>query len=114
MSGGRFCHMDSQLKSEIFGWSDKPRNVFEDREISELVWDVLDLVHEFDWYKSGDTGEEDYLKAKNEFKAKWFGNRADRCKKIVDAAIADCKDELYKTFAIQDATEVVCCKEQKE
>lgn len=42
MSGGRFNYLDSQLKHEIFGWTDKPSNVFEDREISELVWDILD------------------------------------------------------------------------
>jgi len=37
MSGGCFNYIDSQLKSEIFGWSDKPRNVFKDKEISQLV-----------------------------------------------------------------------------
>ena len=49
MSGGHFEYLDSRLKEEIFGWTDKPENVFEDREISELVFDVLDLIHEFDW-----------------------------------------------------------------
>lgn len=46
MSGGRFDYKDSSLKGEIYGWTDKPSNVFEDREISELVWDVLDLIHD--------------------------------------------------------------------
>lgn len=68
MSGGRFSYLNSSLKSEIFGWTDKPRNVFEDKEISELVWDILDLIHEFDCYASGDTGEESYLACKAEFK----------------------------------------------
>lgn len=94
MSGGRFCYVDSQLKHEIFGWSDKPRNIFEDREISELVWDVLDLIHEFDWYESGDTGEDDYLKAKKEFKEKWLANDTERQKRIIDEAIEDLKNDL--------------------
>lgn len=34
MSGGRFDYVDSRCKSEIFGWADKPTNVFEDKEIS--------------------------------------------------------------------------------
>ena len=72
MSGGRFDYKDSELKSEIYGWTDEPENVFEDMEISELVWDVLDLIHDFDWYASGDTCKETYLKAKAEFKKKWF------------------------------------------
>lgn len=108
MSGGRFCYVDSQLKSEIFGWADKPRNVFEDREISELVWDVLDLIHEYDWYESGDTGKDDYLKAKRKFKNKWFGDSSKRQKKIIDEAIADLKKELYETWDVSDNDR--CCK----
>lgn len=104
MSGGRFCYVDSQLKHEIFGWSDKPRNVFEDREISELVWDVLDLIHEFDWYESGDTGEDDYLKAKKEFKEKWLANDMKRQKRIIDEAIEDLKNDLYKTWLTKETT----------
>lgn len=68
MSGGRFNYMDNTLKNEIFGWTDRPTNVFEDREISELVWDVFDLIHSYDWYASGDTCKETYLKDKAEFK----------------------------------------------
>lgn len=102
MSGGRFDYVDSRLKDEIFGWTDVPGNVFEDREISELVWDVLDLIHDFDWYASGDTCKETYLKAKQEFKKKWFSNRGVRVRRIVDDALKRCKDELYETFALGD------------
>lgn len=101
MSGGRFEYLDSQLKSEIFGWDEKFSNVFEDREISELVFDVLDLIHAYDWYASGDTCEETYLKAKAAFKKKWLGgNRGVRIRQIVDDALKEAKDELYKTFAL--------------
>lgn len=102
MSGGRFDYIDSRLKYEIFNWSDRYSNVFEDREISELVWDVLDLIHDYDWYASGDTDEEDYLKAKSKFKKKWFSNRGVRVRSIVDTALADTKAELYKTFGIEE------------
>lgn len=102
MSGGRFEYTDSRLKSEIFGWADRPHNAFEDREISELVWDVLELIHDYDWYASGDTGKEDYLKAKAAFKKKWFSNRVVRIRRIVDDAIEECKKELYETFGFDD------------
>lgn len=105
MSGGRFEYTDSRLKNEIFGWSDAPHNVFEDREISELVWDVLELIHEYDWYASGDTGEESYLKAKEAFKKKWFGDRDVRIQRIIDEALKECKDELYKTFGFEESGE---------
>lgn len=98
MSGGRFDYMDSTLKNEIFGWTDRPTNVFEDREISELIWDVFDLIHSYDWYASGDTRKETYLKDKAEFKKKWFSNRGVRVRAIVDGALSDVRRELYETF----------------
>lgn len=100
MSGGRFDYLDSQLKNEIFGYGDKPTNVFEDREISELVWDVLDLIHHFDWYASGDTCKETYLKKKAEFKKKWLSNRGVRVRRIVDEALDNVRAELYETYSI--------------
>ena len=48
MSGGHFNYADGNLKSEMFGWVDKPYDVMEDAEISELVWDLLDLIHKYD------------------------------------------------------------------
>jgi hypothetical protein len=102
MSGGRFEYLDGRLKEEIFGWTDRPHNVFEDREISELVWDVLDLIHDYDWYASGDTCKETYLKAKAKFKKKWFSNRGVRVRRIVDEAIEQCKNELYDTFGLAE------------
>ena len=102
MSGGRFNYMDYQLKCEIFGYGDKPHNVFEDLEISELVWDVLDLIHDFDLYESGDTCKDTYLKSKREFKRKWLSNRGVRVHQIVDNAIRELKSELYETFNIRE------------
>lgn len=97
MSGGRFEYADMTAKNMIFGY-DRCTNVFEDREISELVWDVFDLIHDFDWYKSGDTDKSDYLKAKKAFKKKWFENRGVRARKIIDEALAELRRELYETY----------------
>lgn len=105
MSGGRFDYQDSRLKSEIFGWADTPTNVFEDREISELVWDVLDLIHDYDWYASGDTCKDTYLGKKTVFKRKWFSNRGVRVRRIVDTAISELKQELYDSFDLGEVSE---------
>lgn len=108
MSGGHFGYIDMNLKAEIFGWSDTPHNAFEDMEISKLVWDVLDLIHAYDWYKSGDTCKETYLKKKAEFKKKWFNNRGVRVRAIVDEALKQCKEEIYETFGFGAEKCVVC------
>ena len=101
MSGGRFDYADENAMIEIFGFcdSDNIPNVFEDREISELIYDVFNLIHDFDWYACGDTGKEDYLESKQRFKKKWFGTkRGLRIKRIIDDAIERTRAELYETF----------------
>lgn len=100
MSGGAFDYIDSQLKSQIFGWANKFNNALEDLELSELVWDILDLLHEYDWYTSGDTGEDTWLEGKKKFKDKWFGDRDERVKRTIDGAIEEARKELYKTYDI--------------
>lgn len=101
MSGGRFCHVDSSLKHEIFGMARQPWNVFEDREISELIWDVFDLIHDYDWYAPGDTDKDTYLERKNAFKNKWFKmSREVRIQRIIDESINDLRTELYEAFEI--------------
>lgn len=102
MSGGWFNYSDSRAKDEIFGWADKPSDVFEDREISELVWDMFKLIHDYDWYASGDTSEEDYLKAKAKFKKKWLDNKNVRVRRIIDESVEGLRQELYKTYGIKD------------
>ena len=96
MSGGRFNYYNDYLKSEMFGYGgDKTINVMEDAEISELVWDVLELISAFDYYESCDTDRETYIKAKNDFKNKWFKNsRKIRLEKIVDRKIEELKKDI--------------------
>ena len=107
MSGGYFDYQDGRLKSEIFGWCDDDsiRNVFEDREISELVLDILNLIHDFDWYKSGDTCKDTYLKKKADFKKKWLSNRGVRVRHTIDTAIQELRDELYETYNLEGDAE---------
>ena len=104
MSGGAFGYLDMRLKEEIFGWTDDfsyAKNAFEDMEISALVWDVLDLIHEYDWYVSGDNGENTYLKAKAASKKKWFDDKDKRLRmmlQMVNSSLDKCKAELQSTY----------------
>lgn len=102
MSGGRFDYADSRLKTEMFGWSDKPHNVLEDRELSELAWDLLNLIHKYDWYASGDTSKDTYLEAKAKFRKKWFSNRGVAVRRTIDTAINELREELYETYGISE------------
>ena len=101
MSGGYFDYRDSSLKYDIFGYGNTMTNVFEDYEISELIWDMFDLIHDFDWYKSGDTYKSDYITSKQKFKDKWLNNDEDRVKRIIDTTIEKTKQELYETYGVR-------------
>lgn len=121
MSGGRFNYTDSTLCSEMFdeyadydleGLKDlkdarkrvRRRNRFEDVEISELIFDVFCLIHSYDWYASGDTGEDTYRKDVEYFKRKWFGKTArQRAEKVAKDAIEEFSEDIKKIFGVTDA-----------
>ena len=102
MIGGMFYGSDTTLKNILFRWSDEPINVFEDEVISELVWDVFDLIQSLDYYKSRDTSKEAYLDDKAAFKKKWLGkSKGSVARKIVDESIEDLRQKLYETFGLK-------------
>lgn len=111
MSGGRFDYQDMRLRGEMFGYDydecgfvvkhRRVADVLEDRQISDLAYDLLGLIHDYDWYASGDTGEDEYLTAKAAFKKKWFGEQSERTKRTIDEAIDEFREELYKTFDVE-------------
>lgn len=47
-------------------------NPMHDRELSELMADVMCLLYGLEWFDSCDIGEEKYKECVNKFKAKWF------------------------------------------
>lgn len=115
MSGGRFNYTNDSLCDDVtgcypdYGLSDidvqhrsryaRKLNVLEDAQISELVYDVFCLLHSYDWYRSGDTGEETYLDDIAYFKKKWFKkpNISD-IKKEIDEEIEGARESLYKQY----------------
>lgn len=99
MSGGHFDYQDRQLKNDMFGYDHEYKNPLEDKEISNIVYDVLTLLHDFDWYKSGDTSEETYLESKENFKKKWLRNKKysqEVLAKIIYEETENLKNELLK------------------
>ena len=99
MGGGHFDYNDKQLKNDMYGYEHEYKNPLEDREISNIVYDVLTLLHVFDYYKSGDTGEENYLIAKDKFKKKWLRNKnysEQILQEIINEEIAEVKSSLEK------------------
>ena len=105
MSGGHWNYVNDSLMNEIFGYivdaseEAAARNPLEDRIISEIVYDIFDLLHEFDWYKSGDTGPDAYRNAVNRFKQKWLGKPSEQfVLDHVNRALELTRKELLETL----------------
>jgi hypothetical protein len=119
MSGGHWNYQNDYLANEIYYLSPnygdrgfkqsvdaRRMNPFEDKQISELIWDAFCLMHSYDWYRSGDTCEDNYREDVKYFKKKWLGKTdVELAKREIDASLLEIKQDLYKTFGIEDGTE---------
>ena len=89
MSGGYLDYICYELNDIV--------DRINDREIKDLIKDLADLLHDYEWWQSGDYGSETYYKKLDEFKAKWFGdNRNERLKDYLNTALDEVKAEINK------------------
>ena len=88
MSGGSLNYLASTMCDSLFGYKTdrdyemicnnanaiiaRSLNPMHDRELSELMADVMCLLHSLERYDSCDIGEEKYKECVNKFKAKWL------------------------------------------
>lgn len=89
MSGGSMEYLSSRIEEYA--------EMFEDKEIVELVKDVAQLWHDCEWYHSGDTCKGEYLEAVENFKNKWFeGSREELLKTFIDNKLEEVKEDCYR------------------
>lgn len=128
MSGGRWNYGQCNLGYDMFpgcdvcyGLGDDERskysnytisikearrlNPMRDKQISELVFDVLCLIYSCDWYLSGDTRSSTYREDVNFFKEKWLGKPEKTTKEEIDKSVEELRDELYVTFGLKGEDE---------
>lgn len=115
MSGGVWNYTNDTLAGDIFGWGldvdyglnreehkisamqARKADPLEDKELSELVFDVFYLLHSYDWYTSADTGEATYRADVKAFKDKWLKrSEAQRIKDEIEKTLAETRIDLYR------------------
>lgn len=115
MSGGTWNYANDTLAGDIFGWGiaidyglnreehkisamrARIADPLEDKELSELVFDVFCLLHSYDWYSSADTGEDTYRADVKAFKDKWLKRSGrQRIKDEIEKTLSDAKNTLYR------------------
>jgi len=88
MSGGSHDYMYNQIQSEYVGH-------MYDVELDYLMQDICELLHDVEWFDSGDYGEDTYRKCVDKFKKKWFNtSRNARLKLYIDESVNKLKQEL--------------------
>ena len=107
MSGGYWDYKNNSLMDEIFSGCPKDarharsRNPMKDPEISELVYDVFTLLHDADYYFSGDIDGDDYQNSIDEFKKKWFKPTGrERLRRNIDLEIEEARHRLYQMYDV--------------
>lgn len=89
MSGGSHDYICYKLSEECVGR-------MYDTEMNDLVKDLCEVLHDLEWWQSGDYSEDQYRETLVEFKAKWFkGDRQERLKGYIDEQIGIVRSQLY-------------------
>ena len=89
MSGGSYDYIYYKLQEECEGR-------MYDAEMNDLIYDLVKVLHDVEWWKSGDICEQTYRNTLAEFKHKWFcGNREERLKGYIDEQIGIVRSSLY-------------------
>ena len=89
MSGGSYSYIYSTLSMECKGR-------MYDAEMEDLIEDFCGVLHDLEWWQSGDSSEDHYRNTLMKFKAKWFkGDRKERLKGYIDEQIGIVRSQLY-------------------
>ena len=88
MSGGSMDYLCYKIENQL--------PYVDDLEIKDLMTDLAELMHDLEWWQSGDYGRDSYEETLSKFKAKWFkGDRQERLKGYIDEQIGIVRSQLY-------------------
>ena len=89
MSGGSYnyiyCKLDTECAGQMF-----------DCEMDDMIRDLCEVLHDLEWWQSGDSSEEEYRETLAKFKQKWFlTDRKERLMAYIDEQVGIIRRELY-------------------
>ena len=91
MSGGSFEYRYLIIEDCYVG------NMF-DKELDEMLKDLVKVLHDLEWWQSGDISEKKYRETVTKFKAKWFKRDKVNIERIIEKEFSNKKDELLSQF----------------
>ena len=94
MSGGAMNYIYYQVKEQA--------ECMGDRELIDLVNDVADLMHDREWFLSGDYGDDTWNESVRKFKEKWFkSSREERLKGMIETIFEEAKKECMQLIGVE-------------
>lgn len=100
MSGGSYSYIYNTLSMECEGR-------MYDAEMNDLIKDLCEVLHDLEWWQSGDVSESKYRNTLAKFKTKWFkGDRQERLKGYIDEQIGIVRSQLYSLIGDPQESEV--------
>ena len=67
-----------------------------DSELNEMMKDLVQVLHDLEWYVDCDISEEQYRETVTKFKSKWFKRRKCDIEALVNEEFEKKKQELLK------------------
>ena len=90
MSGGAYDYIYYKLE-------DACKGQMYDAEMDDLITDLCKVLHDLEWWQSGDYSSSDYYESLDEFKKKWFGGtRNERLKEYLNSELDEMKLKIEK------------------
>lgn len=91
MSGGSYNYMYCRINDEYVD------RMF-DLQLNSMMKDLVDVLHDLEWWQSCDSSEERYRDTVRKFKKKWFKQTKIDVQKQIESKFKQTKDELLKEF----------------
>ena len=89
MSGGSYNYGYSTVEYTYVG-------EMQDTELNEMMKDLVEVLHDLEWYVDCDISEEQYRETVTKFKSKWFKRRKCDIEELVNEVFENKKQELLK------------------
>ena len=94
MSGGSYNYICYTLSNSCEG-------EMHDIEMDDLIKDLCEVLHDLEWWQSGDISEDGYRKTLKKFKDKWFNeSREVRLKRYIDEQVGLVREQLYSLIGM--------------
>ena len=91
MSGGSYDYKSYVIEEYYVG------RMF-DVELNEMMKDLVQVLHDVEWWQSDDISEEDYRETVTKFKKKWFRRRKIDIETFIDGVVKEQTQELKKSL----------------